>query len=27
VNLHDTYHVVEGGTLVGIWQVDARGKR
>jgi 3-hydroxy-D-aspartate aldolase len=27
VNLHDTYHVVEGGTLVGIWPVDARGKR
>ncbi|MGJ7556943.1 DSD1 family PLP-dependent enzyme [Variovorax sp. RB3P1] len=27
VNLHDTYHVVDGGTLVGIWPVDARGKR
>lgn len=27
VNLHDTYHVVEGGTLVAIWPVDARGKR
>ncbi|KQW54560.1 DSD1 family PLP-dependent enzyme [Variovorax sp. Root411] len=27
VNLHDAYHVVEGGTLVAIWPVDARGKR
>lgn len=27
VNLHDAYHVVEGGTLVAIWPVDARGRR
>jgi 3-hydroxy-D-aspartate aldolase len=27
VNLHDVYHVVEGGALVAIWPVDARGKR
>lgn len=27
VNLHDSYHVVEGDTLVAIWPVDARGKR
>ncbi|MFH0131433.1 DSD1 family PLP-dependent enzyme [Variovorax sp. VaC1] len=27
VNLHDSYHVVDGDTLVAIWPVDARGKR
>ncbi|MDN6887339.1 DSD1 family PLP-dependent enzyme [Variovorax sp. CAN2819] len=27
VNLHDAYHVVEGGTLAAIWPVDARGRR
>lgn len=27
VNLHDHFHVVEGGALVAIWPVDARGKR
>ena len=27
VNLHDAFHVVEGGTLVAIWPVDARGRR
>jgi 3-hydroxy-D-aspartate aldolase len=27
VNLHDFYHLVRGDTLVGIWPVDARGKR
>jgi 3-hydroxy-D-aspartate aldolase len=27
VNLHDAYHVVDGGTLVAIWPVDARGRR
>ena len=27
VNLHDAYHVVEGGTLVAIWPVGARGRR
>lgn len=25
VNLHDVYHVVEDGTLVDIWDIDARG--
>ena len=27
VNLYDAYHVVDGGTLLAIWPVDARGKR
>ncbi|MET3494497.1 DSD1 family PLP-dependent enzyme [Variovorax boronicumulans] len=27
VNLHDWYHVVDGGKLMAIWPVDARGKR
>ncbi|MGR4863838.1 DSD1 family PLP-dependent enzyme [Caulobacter sp. LARHSG274] len=26
VNLYDTYHVVEGGTLVALWPVSARGR-
>ncbi|PXA93205.1 threonine aldolase [Caulobacter sp. D4A] len=26
VNLYDAYHVVEGGTLVAIWPVTARGR-
>jgi D-serine deaminase-like pyridoxal phosphate-dependent protein len=25
VNLHDVFHVVEGGVVTGIWPVDARG--
>ena len=26
VNLYDAYHVVDGGTLVAIWPVTARGR-
>jgi 3-hydroxy-D-aspartate aldolase len=26
VNLYDTYHVVEGDTLVALWPVSARGR-
>ena len=26
VNLHDTYHVVDGDTLVALWPVAARGR-
>jgi D-serine deaminase-like pyridoxal phosphate-dependent protein len=26
VNLHNSYHVVEGDTLVDIWPIDARGR-
>lgn len=26
VNLYDTYHVVDGDTLVGLWPVSARGR-
>jgi len=26
VNLHDTYHVVDGDALVDIWAIDARGR-
>lgn len=26
VNLYDAYHVVRGGTLIGIWPVAARGR-
>jgi D-serine deaminase-like pyridoxal phosphate-dependent protein len=26
VNLHDVYHVVRGDSLVGFWNIDARGR-
>ena len=26
VNLYDSYHVVEGDTLIDIWPVSARGR-
>jgi 3-hydroxy-D-aspartate aldolase len=26
VNLYDTYHVVDGDTLVALWPVSARGR-
>lgn len=26
VNLHDVYHVVEGGTVVDVWPIEGRGR-
>jgi len=26
VNLYDSYHLVEGDTLVGIWPISSRGR-